>query len=253
MPRKPNKLKLKSPPIVEAVLDIDCDMRGDFDPLAVETHAAERLRPDYPKTRRRFMQEIEVEAKPGVAPQATAREAVQALQFLHDDERQLAQIRPQGFSFNRLAPYSSLDDYLPEIERTWRLFVSIVAPIRIRLIRLRYINRFLLPMRNSKVDFAEYFALPPRWPEEERFALAGFFDRRSLRDEQTQEIVNIATTFQPDDGKNLPVILDIEAVRQGEVDCADWHEIHSRIESLRVLKNHVFAESLTKKCLRLFR
>jgi hypothetical protein len=26
MPRKPIKLKLKSPPIVEAVLDIDCDI-----------------------------------------------------------------------------------------------------------------------------------------------------------------------------------------------------------------------------------
>jgi uncharacterized protein (TIGR04255 family) len=253
MPRKPAKLKLKSPPIVEAVLDIDCDMRGDFDPFQVEVAAAEWLRPEYPKSRRRFMQEIEVQRKPGAAPQTTAREALQALQFLRDDEKQLVQIRPQGFSFNRLAPYSSFDEYLPEIERTWQVFVSVVAPVQIRLIRLRYINRFLLPMRNTKLDLSEYLTLPPRWPDEEQLLLTGFFDRRSLRREATGELANVLMTFQQDDGEKLPVILDIETIREGAFECANWQEIHNRIASLRVLKNSIFSQTLTKKCLKLFR
>ena len=253
MPRKPAKLKLNAPPIVEAVLDIDCDMPGDFDPLNVESKAADRLRQNYPKSRRRFLQEIEVQPKPGGAPQTTAREALQALQFLHDDEKQLVQIRPQGFSFNRLAPYSSFDEYLPEIERTWQVFVSIVAPVQIRLIRLRYINRFLLPMHNTKLDLDEYLTLPPRWPDEEHLLLTGFFDRRSLRRDATCELVNVLMTFQPDDGVNLPVILDIEAIREGAVECGNWQEIHKRIASLRRLKNSIFSQTLTKKCLELFR
>lgn len=73
------------------------------------------------------------------------------LQFLKNDEKQLVQIRPQGYSFNRLAPYGGFDEYLPEIERAWRLFVDIVMPLQVKLIRLRYINRFLLPMHGIAV------------------------------------------------------------------------------------------------------
>ncbi len=251
MSRKP--IKLKSPPIVEAVVDIDCDMPRDFNPPDVVTKASHLLHDSYPKNRRRVVFETELHAKGDEVPAVTTREAQPVLQFLKDDEKQLVQIRPQGYSFNRLAPYGSFDEYLPEIERTWRLFVDLVSPVQVRLIRLRYINRFLLPMRNTKVDLAEYFTLPPRWPEGDRFMLAAFFDRRSLRDAVTNEVVNIVTTFQPDDGKKLPVILDIEAIHEGAVDCVDWPEINHRIESARTLKNDVFAQSLTKKCLRLFR
>ena len=53
---------------------------------------------------------------------ACAKRAIQSLQFLHEDEKQLVQVMAQGFSFNRLAPYTSLDDYLPVIQRTWELF-----------------------------------------------------------------------------------------------------------------------------------
>ena len=78
----------------------------------------------------------------------SVRRGIQALQFLHADEKQLVQVRAQGFSFNRLAPYTSLDDYLPEIERTWHLFVGLASPVQIRVVQLRYINR--IPCRRGR-------------------------------------------------------------------------------------------------------
>jgi uncharacterized protein (TIGR04255 family) len=223
-----------------------------FDPLNVEAQATERLRGDYPKSRTRYFREIEVQAKSG-APAATTRDGLQALQFLHEDEKQIVQIRPQGYSFNRLAPYSNFDAYLPEIKRTWQVFVDVAAPVQVRLVRLRYINRFLLPMRNNKVELEEYLTLPPRWPDEEDFVLTGFLDRRSLRHEGTGELANVLMTFQPDDGTNLPLILDIEALREGTIECENWQEICARIASLRTLKNGIFSQTLTRKCLKLFR
>ena len=91
--------------------------------------------------------------KPGELPALSIKHGVQALQFLQDDERQLVQVRVQGFSFNRLAPYTSLDDYLPEIKRTWGLYVDLVKPVQVRQIRVRYINRILLPMTERRSRF----------------------------------------------------------------------------------------------------
>ena len=112
--------RLRNPPIVEAVFDVDCDLPPGFDLVALEERSQALFQDRYPKFRTQLVQEHRIETKADAPPNTSSRLAVQALQFLHDDEKQLVQVRAQGFSFNRLAPYSSLDDCLPEIERTWR-------------------------------------------------------------------------------------------------------------------------------------
>jgi uncharacterized protein (TIGR04255 family) len=120
-----SELRLPKAPIVEAVLDIGCDMPPAFDITAIEGRARDGFRDQYPKLRKQFIQQTRIETKPDATPQMSVRHGMQAFQFLQGDEKQLVQVRAQGFSFNRLAPYTSLDDYLPEIKRTWQLFVGI--------------------------------------------------------------------------------------------------------------------------------
>src|SRR5450759_4716680 len=115
--------QLRNPPIVEAVFDVDCDLPPGFDLAALEGPSRARFGDAYPKFHAQFVQEHRIEAKADAPPNMSTRVAVQSLLFRHDDEKQIVQVRAQGFSFNRLAPYTSLDDYLPEIERTWRLYV----------------------------------------------------------------------------------------------------------------------------------
>jgi len=245
-------LNLKTPPIVEAVLDIDCDMPPAFDLMALEPSARDALRDHYPKFRTRIMQAVQFEAAADRAPNVTTKQGIQALQFLQEDEKQLVQVRPQGFSFNRLAPYSSLDDYVPEMERTWRLFLGLAAPLQVRVVRLRYINRFLIPLTSGRVDLDEYLTLGPRLPDENRLTLVGFVNQHSAAEAGTGNQVNIILTAQPPDHDKLPVILDIEAFRLGNGEPGDWTAIHSKIQSLRQLKNTVFKNSLTDQCLHLF-
>src|SRR5438309_10820532 len=112
------EFRLPKAPIIEAVLDVDCDMPPGQAITTLEEASKDAFREQYPKPRKVLVQEHQIETKPDQTPKISFRQGVQALQFIHENEKQLVQVRTQGFSFNKLAPYTSLDDYLPEIERT---------------------------------------------------------------------------------------------------------------------------------------
>src|SRR5690242_5995895 len=138
-------IKLRNPTIVEAVLDIDCEFSPNFELRELVYVIRNLFEPTYPSFRPLFTQafRVSVGAANDISP---TQIGIQAFQFLKEDGLQLVQLRKEGFSFNRLAPYSSLDDYLPEIERTWRLYLSLIPITKVRAVRLRYINRLKLPM-----------------------------------------------------------------------------------------------------------
>jgi uncharacterized protein (TIGR04255 family) len=244
--------QLQNPPIVEAVFDVDCDLPPGFDLAALELRSRELFGDQYPKFRTQVIQEHLIETKADAPPNVSIRQAVQALQCFSEDERQLVQVRAQGFSFNRLAPYSGLDDYLPEIERTWRLYVDLVSPVQIRFIRLRYINRILLPMRANTVDLDEFLKIGPRLPDEKRLTLASFLSQQLAVERDTQHQVNLVLTTQPQENEKLPIILDIGVTSVVATEPTDWLKMRSTIESLRALKNRVFGNTLTPKCIQLF-
>ena len=246
------RLTLGLAPIIEAVVDIDCDMPHQADVDALDAAAAVALADRYPTSRRRLLSEHQISAAPNAPVSVTSRQNLQALQYFSADEKQLLQFRPAGFSFNRLAPYTTLDDYLPEIERAWRIFVDVAKPVVCRMVCLRYINRIQLPMADGRVDIDDYLKLAPRLADEDRLTFTGFFNQHSVLEPATGNQVNIVFATQPPAGDHLPIILDIEAFKDVSSEPRDWQAISGRIRSLRSLKNLVFANSLTAKCLNLF-
>jgi len=245
---------LARPPIVEAVVDIDCDMPPGQDLAELEAPGRDAFCDRYPTFRTRFLREGQIELHRGeAAPKVSAKVGIQALQFLQDDEKQLVQLRMQGFSFNRLAPYSTLDDYLPEIERTWRLFVNLASPIQIRAVRLRYINRIELPLTEGRVELGDYLGkVSPQLPGDTGLTFAGFLDQHAAIEKDTFNSVNIILATQPEQNNALPIIFDITAVGPGAAEPTNWTGILSRIQSLRSLKNRIFRNTLTDRCLKLF-
>ena len=249
---KEPQLSLTSAPIIEAIVDIDCDMPASMDFDAVDAKAQAVLADQYPISRRQILAEHQITATPEGPVNVALRQGLQALQYLSADEKQLVQFRLGGFSFNRLAPYSGLDDYLAEIERTWRVFTAITKPVLTRAVRLRYINRIQLPTSEGRVDIDEYLKLAPKLPDEDRLTFAGFFNQHSVLEKATGNQVNIVFASQPATTDHLPIIFDIEALKDISVEPGDWAAISGRIQSLRSIKNLVFANSLTDKCLNLF-
>ena len=245
-----NNFRLLKAPIIEAVLDIDCDMPPGKEISTLEPAAHEKLRPQYPKVRRVFVQTHQIETPPGEVPKFKLHQAVHGLQFLSEDEKQLVQFRAQGYSFNRLAHYTSLDDYLPEIERTWRIFVAVAAPVQIRTVRLRYINRLMLPMpEKPPLQFEEYLKVCPRLPDEDKLTFTGFLNQHTAVENGTGNQVQIILMNQPAENKMLPLILDITAENNAPTEVENWPCLLARIQALRHLKNRVFCNTLTEKCL----
>jgi uncharacterized protein (TIGR04255 family) len=245
-------LKLKNPPIVEAVLNIDCDMPPAQDIAALQEPARAAFRPQYPQFRSVLTMEHRIEAKPEAQPQLSIKNSLQGLQFLQEDGKQLLQVRAQGFSFNRLAPYSTLDDYLGEMERAWSVFIAIASPVKVRVVQLRYINRILLPMSGGKLELGDYLKICPRLPDEEKLGFLGFLDQHAALEKDTGNQVNIVLAAQPVENEKLPIILDITAVRQLATESNNWPAILDAIKSLRRLKNRVFRNTLTDTCINLF-
>src|ERR1700734_902652 len=172
-------IRLAFPPIIEAVIDVECDMPAQFNLLALEQAARTKFAGDYPEVKKRHIEQHRFQPRGEEPAEHTTSRGIQALQFIRSDKTQLIQVRATGYSFNRLAPYGSLDDYLPEIERTWKDFVEISAPLQVRVVRLRYINRFLLPLKEGKLSFEEFLTVGPQLPDQTNLNFSGFMNQYS--------------------------------------------------------------------------
>lgn len=244
--------ELKKPPIVEAILDIDCDLPPDFDIASLDAAMKEPLKSRYPLEKSQFVIMQVVGPSPGAFSQ-TSQPALAALQFWSADQKQVVQLRRGGFSFTRLAPYGSLDEYLPEILRTWDLFRKIARPQLIRLIRLRYINRIMLPLKDNRVDLDEYLRAGPRLPDEEGCELAGFLIQQTARDRETGFQADYLLTREfPHASDELPIIFDNSATSNLSTEADDQEGINAIIRKLRALKDRMFFKMVTEKCLNLF-
>ena len=244
---------ISSAPIIEAVVDIDCDLPAKLDLQSLREAAEDALRDRYPKFRQQLIQEHVFTKEGGAPPEIRIQQGHGAMQFLTDDERQLIQFRPNGFSFNRLAPYGSLNDYLSEIESGWRTFVQLAQPVMVRKIGIRMINRIMLPMDGGKLDFGHFLTVTPRLPDTgSPLGFLGFLDQQMALDSETGNRANIVKTTELPQGDQLPMILDIDVFYPCEAPPADWQVIRDRLDSLRSLKNRIFRNTLTQQCLNLF-
>ena len=246
-------MQYSNPPIVEAIVDINCDMPTDFSLEAHQTSAREIFQKDYPVARIQRMREFHIEQSEDEPPSQQINDGIDAYRYLKEDKLQLVQVRQQGYSFNRLKPYGSLDEYLPEIKRTWEAYEKLVKPVVIRSIHLRYVNLLPLPDVNGKVDTDIYFKTGPQLPDEENLQLGGFLIHNVAIEPGTKNQVNIRLASQGEVDNKLQVVLDIEAVSTKNIQPDAWPDIESQIQQLRELKNRVFEKTLTAKCKELFK
>ena len=249
----PNQLRLNSPPIVEAVLDIDCDMPPKFDLASLESIAKEAYKSRYPHCQIRLMEQFQIKTEEEGPSVQSSKRAIQAFQLRQEDQAQLVQIRSQGFSFNRLRPYTTLTDYLYEIELCWRKFVEIANPVQVRAVRMRYINRILLPLENGALEFQDYIQACPQLPKNSDLAFVGFLNQHSAVELATGNEATIVLTTQAPENEQLPIIFDLTVCSQRSGEIENWGWILEQILSLRRLKNRIFENTLTEKCLNLFR
>jgi uncharacterized protein (TIGR04255 family) len=82
--------------------------------------------------------------------------------------------------------------------------------------------------------------------------MSGFLSQQTAVEKDTGHQLNLVLTGQPPMGEKLPIILDITVASHSRAEPMDWSKLVPVIESLRHLKNRMFFNILTPRCIELF-
>ena len=148
----PSIRHLKNAPITEALLDIRVRAKAGFNSASF-TGLPPSLSTDFPK--RVEYNAIKVEMQiPADTPPEIQELGLQGIFYKSDDEKYVAQFRIDGFTLNRLKPYTSWDDFSAHAQALWEVYVEQAQPELVTRLALRYINHLPLPKDASALaDF----------------------------------------------------------------------------------------------------
>src|SRR6266487_3339426 len=111
--------RLSRAPVVESLMDVRVRNPEGFSPDAFEVLRAE-LRERFPKVEQRKAGQVTFQLVPsGARPPEVKDLGMQGLFFRSADDKLIAQFRGDGFTLNRLAPYTSWEELFPIAMELW--------------------------------------------------------------------------------------------------------------------------------------
>lgn len=256
---------LNKAPIVEAIIDFRVRLSADFDITRFKA-LHPQFQAEYPKLEDKRLVEHQFEHTPGKEPSHTVKDhGVQGYFSRSADNANIVQFSRNGFTFNRLKPYTSWEQVFPEATRFWKLFAETCQPIDISRIAVRYINRLMLP--GPQLEFSEYLSAPPALPGSATSSLtrlypeiavtpqfvSGFVSRVIIHDPDSHIATAVVQALEPPaEDQYIPVILDIDVFDQN-VSNLSADAVLTRFEKLREMKNRAFFGSITNKTFEMFK
>jgi len=241
----PTPRQLRNPPIVEVAIDFRVKSRPAFQAASfTEVHAA--IRDRFPHERRQSLSQTvwKLSDEGSTGPVTTERGLI-GYHFLTADERTIAQFRIDGFTYNRLAPYTRWEDVFPEAIELFERYTAIAQHEGIIRLAVRNINRIDLP--SQPFDLDRFFTAAPKVPEGLPQTIAGFLSRITIAGGGLATAVHVTQALEYRDSR-AAVILDIDAFRDFSVPPDDRAAIVQTFDSLRVFKNEVFFRHITDEC-----
>lgn len=235
-------------PITEALIDIRVTLPN-------ETTVADLARVDigeeigYPHRRNRFAFEGQIAF--GDQVETATRQTHVGYDFWSSDERQIVQVRQDGFTFSRLAPYDCWETFRKEAHRLWEFYRAMAEPVNVTRIAVRYINRLDLPLPMG--DFKDYLRTVPEVSPDLPQELNGYLMQLVIPQEDIGAFVLLnEALLPPSDPGTVSVLLDIDLFRELETSIEE-EELWSLLDQFRVRKNKVFEACITERTRELIR
>jgi uncharacterized protein (TIGR04255 family) len=241
---------LRNAPIIEAIIDFRVKARPEFRPKmfsSLQTQLSSRF-PEVEEYRglQATFGMIQGRGQPPVVQDL----GLQGYFFKTSDEKTIAQFRVDGFTFNRLRPYTSWTELFPQALDLWYLYSKVSRPEVITRLAVRYINRIALPA--GAITFETYLRAAPVIPPELPQSISSFLTRVTIADPQIDIAAHVAQALEANaPEQHLIVILDIDTYKQSEF-AIDDPMIEQTLQQLRGFKNRIFFNSLTEETLRQF-
>ena len=240
-------------PIVEALVEFGVELAPGFDFAKNVSSLSAPFGEEYPGLKRLFSFEAGLQMEDEGLRLGDAAGRLAGHAYWSADQKQVAQIKLDSFAFNRLAPYEGLDAYSAEIRKCWAAYQQLLQPVSVRRIALRFINKIMLPLGGKNdLDLALYLVNGPKLAEPESFLLEGFLHQHLVVEQATGLKGRILLTIEPPSDGCIPLIFDIEVFKAELRVEPDAEQIWSILQDLRGLKNRLFLQNLTEKCLNLF-
>lgn len=243
----PEQETYKHAPSIEAVLDIRTRLSSELSQESLN-NLYEREKAAYPTIRRPFQVNFKIERKnANEEPTTDISSVANGLTFVSDDGLQLFQARPDGFSHNRLAPYTNWISFSSEARRLWVEYRNIAKPEVIEMLGLNFVNKIDFPAGSEISDyFKAYVVVPKELPqvlETHNFAI-------QMTDPASNAKIAVIVNFGAINSTGrVPVTMNIQAftfvnksINEINED-AIWHTF----ETLRNLKNLAFESAITEK------
>ncbi len=229
-------------PITEALIDIRVALPdGTTVADLARVNIGEEM--GYPHRRNRFA--VEGQIAIGEQVGTAARQTHIGYDFVSDDERQIAQVRSDGFTFSRLAPYDRWETFRAEANRLWKLYRDVANPINVTRVAVRYINRLDLPVPMD--DFKDYLRTVPEVSPDLPQELNGLLMQLAIPQEDIGALVLLnEALIPPPNADTASILLDISLSRELETS-VDEEELWNLLDQFRERKNKVFEACITER------
>lgn len=246
----PKSRHLITAPIHEAIFDIRVKARSEFQVEEFEK-LKDSLSENFPFSQERYGKNITWEIKsPDVDSPKVEDLGLQGLFFRSEDEKTLAQFRIDGFTLNKLNPYSSWEELFPIMMELWETYTSIAEPDLVTRIATRFINR--IPIAEDGLDFDDYLLAAPNVPPDLPQTLSAFVSKVTIDDVDNSISAHVSQSFEANpSGVGIIILLDIDAFQFVDLNPKD-EKLGESFSLLHKFKNDIFFNYLTEKTLGLF-
>lgn len=240
---------LSRAPISEAIVDFRVKAANDFKVQDLQS-LVDSLSDRFPSVEERRGGQVTIGFKPGLPEISTEDFGLQGYFLKSPDEKLIAQFRVDGFTLNKLAPYSSWAELSTLARELWNRYWAVATPQTVTRLALRYINHINLPW--PKFDYDDYLRAGPNIPAELPQFVAGFHTQVVISHRELDMLANVVQRYEGSQAQQTNrVILDIDAFKS--VALAPYDErIVEIFEQLRSFKNMIFFNFLTESALRSF-
>jgi uncharacterized protein (TIGR04255 family) len=172
--------------------------------------------------------------------------------FTSGDNKYVVQLRKDGFTISRLAPYIDWETFLAEASRMFFRYCEVSEVEAVHRMGVRYINR--LPLPASEVgDFSGFLTAPPPFPREIQAFMNHFLTQVQVQEADTLAQATVTQTVQQGQqtSEHVPVILDVDVFQNGNFSVKPA-VLLAQLAPLRAFKNRLFFASITEKTADLF-
>lgn len=229
-------------PITEAVIDIQTQPTKDVTPDLFDSLAKQEAQA-YPQKSTILQGSVHVQMGPGGQGTHSTQQFL-GVSLSNQSQKQLIQMRVNGFTISRLNPYEGWHHFLPEAQRLWKIYRSAVNPDKLTRVAVRFINRLDLPHETQ--DLSNYITMVPSSAKALGDDVAGFFIQLQLPQRELQAMLVLTEAKVDGPSNKLSILLDIDLFRDTDVPQSE-DEIWQLLEKFHVRKNEIFEASITDK------